>query len=459
MAFVLLLSFSRGADAPPAAPGTPQPSADDPVSLIANKQVRIGVDLALGGAITYLAPADSDANLVNSFDWGRQIQMSFYSGPVPFAPGGKAPFKDWAGLGWNPIQSGDCYHHRARVLEHHNDGHEIYVKCVPMQWPLDNVPSECTFESWITLDGPAVRVRNRLVNHRSDWTQYPARMQELPAVYTNGPWHVLKSYTGDKPFTGDALNGLPSVFMWKDARPTENWIALLDDHDHGLGVWHPGVYQDGCGYAGKVDLAAGVKDFPTGYIAPNYEEILDHNITYDFEYGLILGSVEEIRRYVYSHAERPTPPIYRFEKDRQHWHYEAATDSGWPINGELNVSLNQEHPHLVGPPGFWRAEEAPILRVVAACQPQAGPVGSGRIYWKRFGKTTFNESDSLPFTLAADGAFHTADIPIGNAPSYRGVITQLRLDPPAGGKASATIQIKEITFLPTSLPSDPTQHP
>jgi hypothetical protein len=26
--------------------------------------------------------------MINSYDWGRQIQMSFYSGPVPYVPEG-----------------------------------------------------------------------------------------------------------------------------------------------------------------------------------------------------------------------------------------------------------------------------------------------------------------------------------------------------------------------------------
>ena len=437
--FLSLLAVGHGADTPP-----PSTTAD-PLSILANERVRVGINLALGGAITFLAPAGSDANLVNSFDWGRQIQMSFYSGPVPFAPGGKPPRKEWQGLGWNPIQSGDSYGHRARVLDQRNDGHEIYVRCVPMQWPLDDEPGECEFESWITLDGPAVRVHNRLVNHRSDHTQHHARTQELPAVYTNGPWHVLKSYTGDQPFAGQPLSVLPSVFMWKDAAPTENWIALLDDTDHGVGVWHSGVYVDGCGYAGKLDLHAGVKDFPTGYIAPNREEILDHNITYDFNYVLIVGGVDEIRRYVYDHAERPKPPVYRFEKDRQHWYYQNAKDGGWPINGELAVALGQHNPQLVGPPGFWHAEEAGTLRVVAA----SDAAGSGRVYWRRFGEPGFSAANSAPFTLPADGAFHPVDIPLDNAPTYRGVITQIRIDPPADAKPGTVFRLREIGLVPT----------
>jgi len=64
------------------------------------------------------------------------VQLSFYSGPVPFKPEGVTLSKAWEKLGWNPIQAGDCYHDGSKVIEHRNDGKTIRVKCVPMIWPL-----------------------------------------------------------------------------------------------------------------------------------------------------------------------------------------------------------------------------------------------------------------------------------------------------------------------------------
>ena len=112
------------------------------MSYLDNGTLKVGVDLDLGGAITYLSPSGRDLNLINSYDWGRQVQMSHYSGPVPFVKDGKEPKKEWAGLGWNPIQSGDCHGKRSKVLEHGNDGKVLHVKCIPMQWPMDDVPAQ-----------------------------------------------------------------------------------------------------------------------------------------------------------------------------------------------------------------------------------------------------------------------------------------------------------------------------
>jgi len=156
------------------------------MSFLDNGIIKIGVNLNLGGSITYLADSKLKDNLVNNYDWGRQIQMSFYSGPNPYTANGKKQSPDWIFLGWNPIQSGDYAGYAARILEHKNDGKKLYVKGIPMQWPLDSVPCECTFETWIELDSNRVKVKSKINNNREDKTQYSGRHQELPAILSPG---------------------------------------------------------------------------------------------------------------------------------------------------------------------------------------------------------------------------------------------------------------------------------
>src|ERR1039457_3634106 len=73
------------------------------LTFLDNGEVRIGMDLALGGAVTFISSKEHPGNIINSADLGRQIQMSHYSGPWPFEVGNKKPNPAWAGLGWNPI--------------------------------------------------------------------------------------------------------------------------------------------------------------------------------------------------------------------------------------------------------------------------------------------------------------------------------------------------------------------
>ncbi|HEX3133232.1 MAG TPA: hypothetical protein VHX44_06565 [Planctomycetota bacterium] len=192
--------------------GESPPRPAPKMSYLDNGTVRIGADLALGGAITWLSHRDRPDNIINSCDLGRQIQMSHYSGPVPFQPEGKQMKPEWQGIGWNPIQTGDVFGHPSQVIDQHNDGRELYVKCIPMHWPLENVPGECVYESWTTLDGPTVTMRFRATNARPDHTTYPARNQELPAIYVVSALHRYMAYTGDQPFTGGELTHVLNDF-------------------------------------------------------------------------------------------------------------------------------------------------------------------------------------------------------------------------------------------------------
>ncbi len=410
---------------------------------IKNDQIEIAVDLGLGGSITYLARIGGP-NLVNSADLGRQIQMSHYSGPVPFEPNGKKPKPEWAGLGWNPIQSGDVFGHHARILEHHNDGKELYVKCIPMHWPLNNEPGECTYETWIRLEGRAVHVRSRMVNARPDHTQYTGRDQELPAVYTNGPWWKLMTYSGDQPFTRGALTSMPAKMPWSGWLATEHWAALVDDSGFGLGIMNPEAGQFIGGFAGQTGKG-GPHDNPTGYIAPVLQEILDYNITYEYRYDLIVGSLAEIRDYVYAHSPRPSPPRYDFARDRQHWLYLNASDAGWPIHGALEVKMEQEDPQLLGPSGFWRADQAGLAVIDAAITTREK---EARLYWSRSDSEGFADARSVSFPIVGDGKRRHYAVDLSASREYRGIITRLRFDPIAAGRAGDRMTLRSISLGP-----------
>ncbi len=72
----------------------------------------------------------------------------------------------------------------------------IFVSCIPMHWPLENVPGQCVYESRIKLEGNKVLAYSQDLNHREDKTKYPVRNSELPAVYSNGTYYRLFTYTG-----------------------------------------------------------------------------------------------------------------------------------------------------------------------------------------------------------------------------------------------------------------------
>lgn len=409
------------------------------VSYLDNGKIRVGVDLEQGGTITWVSASGSERNVINMHDRGRQIQLSFYGGPQPY---GEA-HPDWKNWPWNPIGTGDAFGHASTVLKHTNDGKTLYTKSIPLQWALNNVPGECTFETWITLNGATAHVRNRLVNHRSDKTQYRAYDQELPALYTIGKLYHLVSYDGDKPYTDAPTrqlenNGPP----WTSWKATEHWAALLDNDNWGLGIFHPGVYTFIGGFHGKPD-AGGPTDDPTGYIAPVRQEILDHNITYDYDYVLILGKLETIRSYAVQHRPHDTRPDYRFTRDRQHWKYLNADDAGWPLKGSLRVHLDRNDPQMIGPEQWWSAAAMPKLTLRAAFHTHQT---TAEIFWGTLGKGGFPAENSVRFEIIPDGKMHTYTIDLASSAHYTGAITGLRFDPVPNGEKGDYVDIAALSW-------------
>ena len=420
-------------------------------SFLDNGIVRVGVDLDLGGAITWVSKAGGGKNVVNGHDYGRQIQMSYYAGPVPYTPDGKEPAPTWAGLGWNPIQTGDCFGNTSRVTAHANDGTTLTVACIPMHWPLDNEPGHCTFETRIELEGSTVRVRCTLRNARRDPTQYPAREQEMPAVYTNGFLHRLVTYAGPRPFEDDALTTIEKRWSsaadlaggspWATWQATEGWAALLDDDGWGLGICVPGPLRFTGGFFGTPG-AGGPKDPATGYMSPIRREVLDAAIEHAYTYTLVLGTKDEIRAAAVA-LHRPWPlPHYRFEDDRAGWSFAGCRDRGWPIEGALHVRLDGPDPQLLGPPALWRAEDVPHLFLEAAF---ATGEDRATLFWSKHGGGGFTAEQAVVFPVSGAGDYRVYDIELAGRPGYDGVLDRLRLDPAAEGGEGREVHVRSLS--------------
>lgn len=431
-------------------------TVESQMRYIDNGIIKLGVNLGLGGAITYIADSKDGKNIVNNWDWGRQIQMSFFAGPQPYFEKGQKPKTHWEHIGWNPIQAGDDYGNGSKVLEFTKEETSLYVQCIPMQWPLNNVPGECTYECWIDLKGNTAQVRCRLNNARSDTTQYAGRHQELPAVYTNGEYYRLITYRGDKPFNGDTVERIPKTsgggFPWEYWLATENWAALVNDDNWGLGIYKPDNFLFIGGFTGE-EGRGGTDDSPTGYIAPLQTEILDCNITYDYSYVLIIGDLNNIRGYAVEHGQGARFPDWRFDGDRQHWHYEivdgsgkdSPTDAGWPIKGYIQLDLAKGGIAAISPPTLWRANDAPILKIEAAFKTSQK---KSRIAWTNYKPGNysheFKTENSIEFDIIGDGQFRTYTIDLSSVSSYTGALIYLMLKPVSKGEQGGWVKVRRI---------------
>ena len=416
------------------------------MTYLDNGEVRIGMDLALGGAVTFLSGKGRPGNLINSADLGRQIQMSHYSGPWPYEVGDKKPHPAWVGLGWNPIQTGDCHLNPSEVVEHRNNGKELYIRCLPMQWPLDNVRGDCVFETWTTLDGPLIHMRFRCTNRRTDKTPYRACPQELPAVYTISRLGRLMSYTGDRPFTGAPLthvtNDWRRPWPWTRFLATEGWAALVDDDGWGVGVFK----ADGLEFHGGLHGDARSDDpkhGSTAYVAPIHHEHFDHNLVYEHRTEFLVGRLEEIRRRFNAMADR-RPPVWRFQKDRQHWTVRDATDSGFPLPGAWTVRLGEREARLESGGRCWRAEEGPSMKLRIAST--GGPT-TARIYWKRLDDDRFAPERSVSLELPGDGKVRRQVVELGKSAGYTGLITGLAIESGTPSRPGQTLTLHSIELV------------
>jgi hypothetical protein len=430
-------------------PGQPQPSAQRRLFL-GNDKLRVGIDLNMGGAITYLAEAGSSDNMVNNPDLGRQIQTAFYAGPITYNQNGKKPAENWQFLGWNPVQAGDYYLHPARIVSYQQTDNLLYVKTIPLIWPLFDEPAECTFEHWIDIKENRVHVRGRITVNRADTTQYEARTQETPCVYLNGPYDRMIGYVGHKPFTNDAL----TEFTNRDVTnryTTENWMALVNVKGRGVGLYKPGQVRFRTGGFG-VPGVGGEFDISAGYMNSEEFLLIDHNGQYDFEYTLIVGSLTDIRQYVYSQPRPPVAPNYTFLNERQGWYYTNTTDRGWPIQNELNVqwardSVKKEHFRINSPLDFWYASNVPKLKIEAAFQTK-GTVA--RLAWRKPDDIDFFDRQGrfVDFPIVGDGQFRTYEINMSQLPGWDGVISQISLTSPAsqyGFEKGSRVRLRSVT--------------
>ena len=276
--------------------------ADD-LRYIDNGVVKLGIDLTRGGSIGFFGPSASSTNLVNCHDMGREIQLSFYAGPAFYNPNDKCDklFMDheWP---WNPIGAGDIKgnHGTIHTFSIVNDT-QAHVVTTPLQWACDDVPCECEFEQTMTLGGPAktgARVDVVLHNHRSDTKTYSPLDQELPAVYSNGPYYRIMTAQNGSVVELDGGFDPSKPFPWIPGAfdADEHWAALVNKDGFGMGIVNFDTTRFIGGFSGTKGHG-GPYDPQTGYIAPVKSMAIPAEGTYAYTFYLVLGNVNTIRAY------------------------------------------------------------------------------------------------------------------------------------------------------------------
>lgn len=127
--------------------------------------LKVGVDMSRGGSIAYMSSdATKGVNIVNAADMGREIQLSFYSGPDPYNPPTEAYpngacDKLFGGVPWpwNPIGAGDVDGNHGQILSFSKTATSWHLVTRPLQWACHNVSCDCTFEQVRAAASPSAR--------------------------------------------------------------------------------------------------------------------------------------------------------------------------------------------------------------------------------------------------------------------------------------------------------------
>lgn len=275
---------------------------------IKNRHITLRQDLTRGGAICFVGRKGEPRNYVNVSDEGRYIQQSYYAGnSIDRKAEGQSAF--WSPWPWNPIQVGDYKRNRAQMLECYCWGRSTYVKCIPMLWDMDNRPAEAEMEQWTTLKGNVAHVRCRLTCHRTDsiYNDVSENQQEIPAVYPISSLNHLYAYRGPHPFASEPVDTVEveELRFGQDEHGwgsyddiNEQWMAFVGDDGWGIGVYSPSATRFLAGRY-QPSRSGEAEDDATSYIAPIRMQHMHKQCIVEYEYYLIFGTIDEIRRAVY----------------------------------------------------------------------------------------------------------------------------------------------------------------
>lgn len=368
--------------------------------------------------------------MVSNPDLGRQIQIGLYGGPSDYSAGGPS---NWINLGWDPIQAGDYYGNPSEVLIAEQSENLLHTKTIPKQFAFNNQPGEATIEHWIHLEGNVVKVHAKVVLSRADKTQYEARQQEFPCMYLTGEYHNMWYYKEGSPYTNGQLTlsriQPPQTSFNGDIFPTEPWVASTNENGYGAALYVADNYEWKNGYFGA-DLGGDEFSTLASYVAATPKVVFDYNLSYEWDYELVLGQVNDIRQYIYAKKHAPTGPQFRFDTTRKGWSYRHATDTGWPIKDKLHIFLDDaSNAQIFSPFVFWKGRDNPKLYLRAAFNTKSEKF---RLNWRHTDDITLYDTGDriFDFPVINDSQYHTYEIDLSQVEHWLSTdIGQIELEP------------------------------
>lgn len=277
---------------------------DNTEAYIQNKYIKLGIHLLWGGGISYYEDLkDNDktlTNLLNCHDTGRLVQQSYYgTSSSPYQPG----YYNGTLWSYNPVQGGNLYGEKSRLIDYKIENDSIYVKCLARDWAKQDIYSFCYYENKYILKEKYAEIYNRAFDF-SGYTNNNSRDQELPAFYTISYLGTFQYYSGNDGWTNGELTKLENEGFWNTTsayhalNSNETWCAWTDENNFGIGVFSPTAKTL---LAGRFQYDGSKSGYENGtnYVAPLVQTSFYSLKEYEYTYFITSGNINDIRNTFY----------------------------------------------------------------------------------------------------------------------------------------------------------------
>lgn len=446
------------------------------VVTLENDRYRLGIKLSWGGGICSLedlaSPRTGFGSLLNCHDTGRLVQQSYYGGAeIPGYKNGRFNNAVWP---YNPVQGGDQYGNKSKIVALTIEKDSVSVVSRPLDWALKDTPTLAYYTNTYTLGERTVRVDNTVI----DFSGYPhtARTQELPAFYTVSALDRFVYYGGREPWTGGGLTIKEDLGFW-GSEPgcsfslspanTETWCAWVDADGYGVGLYTPNIESFVAGRY-KHDGSADPQADSTDYVAPLATLTLPFDRPLSYSYLVAAGTAEELRAAFAAQkdfaantdlhetlGEDYTFEDIRFESEKDLAYLSSPNQTSVALAGGcavLTAAQTRDSDPYVGILYSQSARELaagdyPWLVLTYRTDPKNSAAADRmELFFACDELRSAAAGHSQIFPLETDGQFHALKVPLSARADWEGRINQIRLDYFSAAKKGDTFYLFAVSL-------------
>lgn len=448
------------------------------VIYIENDHFKLGVYLAWGGGVNYIEDKldgdDTVTNMINYHDTGRLVQQSYYGTTTPPYVCGKYNGTTW---GYNPVQGGNLYGEKSKLIDFKIDDDYIYVKSRPRDWAKLGEYSFAYMENKYILHDDYIEVENRFIDFSTYNHGETNRHQELPAFYTISYLDTFTFYGGTKSWTDDTLTEKKNLPFWGDSTNTdqcyididksntETWCSWTSSETgHGIGVFTPQTEMMLAGMF-KADGSKNPKGDSVNYVAPIIKTTMRNFEPFSYTYLIATGDVSTIRSTFKEHKDGID---WKENIDYTHIDFETINDlkaltkatsckAIFADEGIVKITSVGDDSKVTGAVTINTSLQAAHSESILASDykyfvytymvPKSNSAKnySTRVYFRQGNEIYYTEEKSIKIDLVCDGNYHTEII---NLNEYRDVLTI------SGDAADINLKDMKLVYFEESAPND-----